>query len=273
LLKSPVFRVKGRVLNAGGPVALSLFSPVETIQDFSPATIARGERGEFEFRGVAPGAYLLTTEGSSTPVTVGAGDVEGIEVSLDAGASVKGRVTVEGEPGRRLGGRVQLVAGARGRYPPTIGADGRFSIRQVPAGSYRVEVRLQEAPDLYVKSVRWGDVDVLANGLTLMANGAATLEVTMARGGEVAGTVGNGKGATVVAVGPETRPVSADPFGRFTVTGLRPGEYRVYAWEDVEDGAWEDAEWLKQFEGTAVTVGERETKTVAVKALEEVEVR
>jgi hypothetical protein len=28
--------------------------------------------------------------------------------------------------------------------------------------------------------------------------------------------------------------------GSFTIGGLAPGEYKLYAWEDVESGVWQD---------------------------------
>jgi hypothetical protein len=59
--------------------------------------------------------------------------------------------------------------------------------------------------------------------------------------------------------------LGSDQFGRFKFTGVVPGEYTVYAWDDVEFTAWMDAEFLKDAKGEAVTVGERASATVAVK--------
>jgi protocatechuate 3,4-dioxygenase beta subunit len=266
LLRSPTFRVRGRLVNADTRMVLALWGAGQTIEEFGRTTMTR-PNGEFEFRGVPPGTYVLAADGPAAQVTVGASDVEGLEVAIPDGGAVRGRVTVEGESGRKLGGRVFLRGGIGGQYPPQVGADGSFAIRHVPAGTYRVEVRLQDSPDLYVKSVRSGDVDVLANGLSLTGSGTAILDVVMAKGGQIGGVVSS-RESTVVVVGPETRAVNADPFGRFSVTGLRPGEYRVYAWEDVEEDAWLDPEFLKGHEGQRVTVGEGEARTVEVKVLE-----
>ena len=35
--------------------------------------------------------------------------------------------------------------------------------------------------------------------------------------------------------------------GTFTLSTLPPGSYKLYAWEDVEEGAWLDDEFLKPF--------------------------
>jgi hypothetical protein len=34
-----------------------------------------------------------------------------------------------------------------------------------------------------------------------------------------------------------------------------PGEYGVLAWEDIDNGAWESLEFLKDFESRAVRIG------------------
>jgi hypothetical protein len=45
---------------------------------------------------------------------------------------------------------------------------------------------------------------------------------------------------------------------------VRPGEYTLYAFEGVPDGAWTEAEFIKEMEGRGVRikVGEGDAKTV-----------
>jgi hypothetical protein len=54
------------------------------------------------------------------------------------------------------------------------------------------------------------------------------------------------------------------------MTGLPPAEYKLFAWEDVEDGAWIDPEFLKPFEGKGkrVTVREGGSETVELKLIQ-----
>jgi hypothetical protein len=54
--------------------------------------------------------------------------------------------------------------------------------------------------------------------------------------------------------------------GNYTLKGLVPGEYRAYAWEDVEPGAYMNSDFLKAVESKAesVTIRESDRKTVAL---------
>jgi hypothetical protein len=62
------------------------------------------------------------------------------------------------------------------------------------------------------------------------------------------------------------RTVSTDQNGSFTMGRVNPGEYKVYAWDEVESGAWFDPDFLKPIEskGAAVSVREGTPATVQV---------
>jgi hypothetical protein len=81
--------------------------------------------------------------------------------------------------------------------------------------------------------------------------------------------------ATVVAV-PEEKyrklpdrfvTGSTDQHGRFTIRGVAPGSYTLYAWQDLEEGVCRDPDFLKSQEanGTAVKVEENSHQTVELK--------
>jgi hypothetical protein len=87
----------------------------------------------------------------------------------------------------------------------------------------------------------------------------------------VQGTVMNDQGRPVsgvtVAVVPEIskRPqlhlfkaATTDQDGRFVLKGLAPGEYKAFAWDRIESGAYQDPEFLRRYEsdGKPVTMGE-----------------
>jgi hypothetical protein len=50
---------------------------------------------------------------------------------------------------------------------------------------------------------------------------------------------------------------------------VSPGEYKLFSWEEVENGAWEDPDFLRPFEskGETVEVKESEQKRVDVVAI------
>jgi hypothetical protein len=52
--------------------------------------------------------------------------------------------------------------------------------------------------------------------------------------------------------------------GRFQFDRVPPGDYKVFAWQEVEAGAWHDPEFMRTYEnlGTPVRVSEGETAVV-----------
>lgn len=65
------------------------------------------------------------------------------------------------------------------------------------------------------------------------------------------------------------RSVSTDQNGHFTMKGLRPGDYKLIAWEDIESGAYMDPEYVKPHEsaGKDVTVAGADNQTVQLSAV------
>lgn len=135
----------------------------------------------------------------------------------------------------------------------------------------------------YMKAARLGDVDMLENGADV-DSGAGPLEILLsATGGEVQGVSLDARGqpapgATVV-LAPEIehrlrrdlfRTTVADQYGRFTLQGIAPGDYKLFAWEEVENDAWLDPEFLRPFESAArsITVRENGREAVQVRLLE-----
>src|SRR5439155_436723 len=54
--------------------------------------------------------------------------------------------------------------------------------------------------------------------------------------------------------------------GTYRLRGIAPGDYKVFSWDEVEDGAWEDPDFLRTFEdrGQKVSVEEGDTKTLDI---------
>jgi hypothetical protein len=153
------------------------------------------------------------------------------------------------------------------------GEDGTAT-RFIAAGLYEVDV-FRAAKGFYVKSIRSGEREVLVDGLEALPSGSVRLDVVLAGDpGRVQGSIGEAvAGATVVLI-PETRgridryqTAITDQYGRFTFAEVPPGTYKAFAWEDVKEGDWFDADVLKRYESQAVELklDPRATKSLDLK--------
>ena len=139
-------------------------------------------------------------------------------------------------------------------------------------------------PGAYVKSIRMGKVDLLEDGLDLTRGTPEPIEIVLSgKPGRVEGMVSDAKGAsapgTTVALVPQDAKrrqwaswygsTTTDLHGKFSMAGLHPGEYKLFAWDDVEDTAWMDPEYLKPQEskGTLVKVVEGGLEKVELKVI------
>lgn len=62
---------------------------------------------------------------------------------------------------------------------------------------------------------------------------------------------------------------TTDQYGAFTIRGVAPGNYSAFAWEKIEEGAYEDPEFLKPVEkmGESVEVEENGKNTIQLKLI------
>jgi hypothetical protein len=175
-----------------------------------------------------------------------------------------------------------IVNSARLTFAP-VSRDGTFDIQSLMGWDYRVSLRSPE-PNAYIQSIRHGAVDVLNNGFRLESQPNAELEIVIRRdAGAVAGvtTITTAKSSAspmnVVLVPDPTRRNRQDLYrtaalnekGEFEMNGLPPGDYRIFAWERVIDGAWTDPQFLRLYEdqGTAVRISAGETASATVKPI------
>ena len=66
------------------------------------------------------------------------------------------------------------------------------------------------------------------------------------------------------------RRSTATQDGAFRLRGLPPGEYKIFAWEIMEDFAYLDPEFLKPLEskGKPITIGEGSRQVVQLRSIE-----
>ena len=240
----------------------------------------------YEIEDVLPGMYYLCAyrfddeahrADTVLPIVVGDEDMT-IDLVSNASYDITGRFLFEG-PRIGLGppastirvsahlvddpGRIVSAVSQQAR----IRRDGTFGFMPLPAGRFRLSILGVPAP-YYVKSVRSGSIDVLQNGLTLGTDAMMSMQIVISNNsGQVAGTVFDGSGqatwlARVVLIPKRTGVLRPDLYkvdtpdvnGQFSITGVAPGDYYIYAWDKVEPGAHFDPEFMSRFEGLGTPI-------------------
>ncbi|HTS64349.1 MAG TPA: carboxypeptidase-like regulatory domain-containing protein [Candidatus Acidoferrales bacterium] len=274
LIKTRVWRIRGKVNGPGeargrGAIQVGL-TPAEGPQTPRITAVARQPGGDFEIRNVPPGSYILYSSSqtggqayaAAVPVQVGGSHVDGLVVNLATGGELEGIVKVVDAttpvavPNLSVMLRPARAIGFGGGPPQRarVGDDLKFSIKGVPPVKFAVNVA--GIPNTcYLKSVQFGGRDVTAEGLDMSAGGP--LEIVISAAPAQIDTVvvdKDGKGVVnaVVAIVPKSggNPIvqMTDENGILSVKGLKPGGYNLVAWEDVEQGAPQDPDFLQQFE-------------------------
>jgi hypothetical protein len=132
----------------------------------------------------------------------------------------------------------------------------------------------------YLTSARLGDAEVLNGGLHISGKPDGTLDMALAvDAGAIFGRVVDEDHAPdppvrMVIVPDMARrnrfdlfsAVDVSPTGRFSLSGIPPGDYKLFAWVHVEIGAWYDPAFMRVYEdrGTPVHVEADSTSSVEV---------
>jgi hypothetical protein len=206
---------------------------------------------------------------------VGLTDIVGIVVTIAPGSSLNGRLRIEGNQDTSIErfSRIQLyptMNGARPTIPGVpfpengwVNSDGTFRIDNVMPGEYRL---VADSIKYYVKQARFGTIDLLKEPLQFAGREQGTIEVLLSSNfASIEGTVRDrfapAKGTRVVLVPDKSRhrielfkATVSDQNGRFSISNVAPGDYRLYAWEAIEPYGWFDPEVLKRDEQSAQPV-------------------
>lgn len=209
-------------------------------------------------------------------VTVVDANVDNLVIQANAPLELTGRVLVEGEADTVPTGQIYLVPvrpAPMFLMPAAIQKDRTFKIPGVSRDRFRVDV-IGLTGDQYIKSVRYGAADATETGLDLSsAEAGAFVEITLSpKGATVSGFVREGDKPAPAAVvtllphpfHPDRRPVlqkvtTADQNGLFTLKGLPPGEYRVYALDSNLPMSDLHDEQRKPFDSLSATVKLKES--------------
>jgi len=300
ILLRPVatYRIRGRVYNmvagrrSNTGVIVQLEQRNSNITWGSPDRQLNVEKtdGSFEIAGVLPGSYTLSAfwfeDGrryqARQSIEVGNADLEGVNLAIMSGITIPGRIVWDGKPSLERDELLVSIAAADSMVSfntPARVVGGSFVLRDVFDGTYRLRV-IGQSKDGYVKSVRYGSSESLDSGFTVFRGTQSSLEVTISsRGARIQGAVMEKDnlpvtGVWVVLVPDEAhrdqsrlfQKAAPDQFGHYLLRGIAPGDYKVFSWDEVEDGAWEDPDFLRTFEdrGQKVSVEEGDTKTLDI---------
>jgi hypothetical protein len=202
---------------------------------------------------------------------------------------VQGKLIVEGQPISAVPSldrlrliilNVAIVGGMTRPVSSTIDADGSFQVAGLREGEYRAQMS-EIVPGFYVKSIKYAGEDVLGRTFKIGAGASKEVEVVLKAGTQtIAGTVTDAQskpvpGIAVVVIPAQRgnpdlfRNTHTDQAGKFAITDLPPGEYKVFSWEAVDTNAYMDPDFLKPYEhlGKAISVTPSSNSSVDVKLI------
>jgi len=281
--KEQVYTVRAKAVDQSGAAvpnsSLAIRSKDETVFGSNLGAMVNPPRspdGNFEFRDLLPGTYILQTAPQSPTfarreITVTNSDVNGITVPLLASVGISGRIRLEDGDAKNAG--VTNIGLSEYEIPGYNNRGGRvtadaFQIANVAPAVYCVSASPM-AEGLYVKSVRFGDTDITRKPLDLTKGGGGTIDILLSpHAADVTGTMRNAGGVPMqgirVSLWPRdgagwdavggVKSGTTDQKGTVLIGNLPPGDYYLAAWEDASDGLVEYSEFRRRFEREAARI-------------------
>lgn len=291
--KTAVYHVRGKVVGASLNTRVMVVSRTPGSYEAGYGDMLKADK-TFDIVGVLPGEYLLVASAvdgrqrtvAHITVTVGNRDLNDLTVALIPNAEIRGALRVIGTDGsvKPLDAdlRVALMPVDQTTLTTSVttsnlNEDGTFSFPNVGANRYRVNAHSSNS-QLYLKSVKLGDQEVLESGIDWSQGASGTLQLVMSNAaGEVDGVVRNEKGeaapGTMVVVIPEIpqpdiaflyKIANADQNGQFSIKALAPGDYRVMAPGDIDPSEEFDPEFIKKYGDNSVKVKVEENSRLRI---------
>ena len=268
-------RVRGKIIGSTGQPVQN--ASVEVVPRNLDSSVFRlkgrsAEDGSFDVAGVVSGSYFVLADVAAKPlqnsfvasgrvsIEVADKDLANIPVVVVPNFKISARVVFEGYPENYVptGGGVRLAREPVIGLPsgPTLNLAGTPEFAGVGPGDYLIE----SAGAGFLKSARLGTSDILIDGLHLDRQPEDPIEIVLTRAASVEGRVVDSKqqpvpNAVVVLVPPPNSRQRADRYaftatdasGRFRIQNV-PGDYKLFAWEDIEHGAWQDPAVIQIYE-------------------------
>ena len=279
--EKPMFRTWFSVTSA---------DPTEPATDPRMRYTAASDQREvtFEFNGLSPGTYVLypaTVLGESgtftnrTVVTIEDRDIENLRIVLKPGVSVNARITTHGESAK-IPETLKFGLIPMDSVPPVVHdvqsslsnepdpQTGEIQLRGLVEG-VRYAFSVTGLPeDAYIADIRTGNLSVFSDGSFVVQSSPEPIEIQVeSQGGSVHGLVRDAAGQPVanasVLLAPDFvkrkssllyKRTITNSAGQFSVRGLAPGDYQLFAWPSALQGAEEDPAFLEPFESRSTTV-------------------
>jgi hypothetical protein len=235
--------------------------------------------GRFEIRGVSPGSYFIVASqlsarasGGRIPIEISSSTAqEEVSVPLSSAFDILGTVDIEGVPRGSLPNLVVRLLPAEGLAPgpqpwSRVASDGSIRLTGVTPGLWRIQ--LDALPDgLWIKTESFAGNEIPAGEFFANESTRGQLRIMLSGGGaQISGTAtadGQPSRATVVLVPavPELRVfhqfyrvTNASEHGTFTIKGVRPGSYKLFAFLEIDPFAWFDPDLLQLIDGMGESV-------------------
>jgi len=261
----------------GTTIVASYAGAVASDQKYQAKSASSGrDIGGFGMSGMTPGTYIVSSQysfGGEQFIVHRKATIKVAErafmLYLTPGSTVNGKLSaVAGTALDFRSMRVALESVDPDLPSPAIegvDANGQFSLARVEPGEYILRtVNLPD--DVYVKAIRSGDADIQSKPLLIRYASPESIHVELGiDGGELKGVVVDSAnhpfaGADVVLVPDVSRRNSPDQYrateseadGHFTLRGIPPGDYKLFAWQNIEPNAYLNDVYMTGFEPLGV---------------------
>ena len=312
----PTYHMSGKIVGSfpeGGVATMRLsLAQEDDLMGFSFGPSSNiSKDGAFNLLGVPPGSYVLTLVSMSGkfrilarhPVGVENADVKDVVISLMPAATIKGQIRVEGTRSATVAApdlqSIQVFLQGAGTFivggSTTPKADGPFLLEDISPGKYTLST--SRAPEgTYLKSLRFGQQDVLGKEIDLTSGAGGELELIFSYGAAiVSGTLQlpepdpasapadpatekpTSQPAALIVLVPDVLRADGsgilranpDQTGAFAFRSVPPGHYRAYALESASVMSLDNPQVLDalQSKGTEVEVKENDKKDIQLKII------
>ncbi len=279
--RSKLLRISGQAIDGATGQAISAghFSLLDRTRPGRQQELRRGYvslEGRFGHVGLRPGSYRVEVmsydrESPSNAVhdfELTDQPIEDMLITAQPTFPVPGRVAIEGDwdfEALPMPPRFTLVPDGAFNYPgpdsPLLDG-GRVTFERVWPRAYRIQA--DSLGDLYLKRARYKGQDALSAPLVFEEDGGEIEILLSANSARIAGQMvrdGEGLWGVEVVLVPDDRQrthlfrhATTDRNGAFGLSGIAPGRYKVFAWEQIQMTAWLDPNVLAPFEGRGVSI-------------------